>query len=1524
MTSVGPGKNIGSASISVTADTSGFLTDLNSNLRRALSQAENTVQRAGRSIRDSLRNSFRQASAEARGIRAPDVDTSAAVRSINRVPEAMQDAARRTRTAGGEFRGLFSDVEGQADRASSRIGAAFRRISDTSREIGVEVASNIATSLTSAAGRLVTFGIQSAASLEQTQVAFTGLLGSSQQAEAFITRLQKFAAATPFEFPQLTTATQRLISLGQTGDQAIATLTSIGNAAAAVGVGGDAIEGVVTALAQIQAKGKLSAEELNQIAERLPNLDRGDIFDRLAAAMDKPRSEIQKLSDEGLIPADVAIKAITDSMNNVPGAAGAMARQAQTLNGLFSTFKDTLRTTLVTGLQPIIPALKSGLADAVPVIQTAIGSIGPAFARLARQIIPFLLEIARVFGPVVGRVLNAFGDALSRLLPVLIPAAHAIADFVDEALPLVEVLGDLAAIFIEQFTPVLRDLAPLVGEVAHQFSRVLFGPLQQVRGVIANLIGDFLGLGPATSAVTTFGSQLQPVIQRITDLVKVVGDFVVANQSKLLPVLRNLGIAFFGLRTINQVIGPITQSLIGIGQSSASLREAGTNVGFLGRNVGKLGGFAGNLGAMLRTLGQIAPFAAVAAIGLFQLAQHNDALRSSLDRVRDSLSQAFQRVAPAVQRAVEQMLPSIIQLVQELTALAIQVLPILADAFSNLIPVISTLISTGFRILGPLVSLVARNFLLLAPAIAAVGVAVAGIRLSGFIGDLRNGNRELGLFGSALRTGITAISAIGQAVLGGIGDFRTFFQVLRAENVGPFRAAMGAASESITGVGSSALGAVGGLGALNIAFLAAIPLVIGLGIAFQKAAENRRNQAELERTLQQAIENTNTKVRESIAEWTHQRLVSKGRIDDLGELGIAENTYSDAVAGSTDAQRQARVAVAAYLRTQTDLKDIHGQNKALNDQLIDSYIRTGRTVDDNAAKSVRLQAIISELPDHLERTINDLAKEERQFRESARTELDLVASGKDRAAQIARTALEQAKLNPETFNYANALDQVHQAQQGVVTTDTLQNIKDLQGSWDAASAAADAYQQSLKGVTNAQGQVVTSGQELVQVQNASADAQQQLNARIKANSDEHTKNADALNRNTEAGNKNEDAILQLVQARQQENGALLQRDVAQRGLTAGLQQGILRENQLRQQVVQAAKDMGLSDTAAQQYANTLIGTPKDITTRFQQIGAELVKQQMEDLARRADALTEKGQIRMDIQALIDTGQLDKADAILDNIARLRVIEMQPNPDPKAVAATLQKLDTLGVSREAVIEAVPEAASVSNTTAVLDNSANPGGNPRTAHMTGQANTGASTSALNQSANPGGRPRIAGITGHANTVTATRELDAAAHDRQAKLHGLAETTAAEAAIDDAARDRLVNLILKPSLPPQVFHVSGTLNLGRFASGGGVMPGVPIWVGERGAELFVPSAPGAIVPHNRSLAIERAVRAGVMSAGSAQGGTGTATLTAPVVFNTTVNMGGVADVATAERAGRAFAASAERALLRRGVITRVRTGG
>ncbi len=65
-----------------------------------------------------------------------------------------------------------------------------------------------------------------------------------------------------------------LQSVGMNADAARETITQFGNAVARAGGGAEQFDGVVLALSQISAVGKVTQEDLNQIKERLPEFTR--------------------------------------------------------------------------------------------------------------------------------------------------------------------------------------------------------------------------------------------------------------------------------------------------------------------------------------------------------------------------------------------------------------------------------------------------------------------------------------------------------------------------------------------------------------------------------------------------------------------------------------------------------------------------------------------------------------------------------------------------------------------------------------------------------------------------------------------------------------------------------------------------------------------------------------------------------------------------------------------------------------------------------------------------------------------------------------------------------------------------------------------------------------------------------------------------------------------------------------------------------------------------------------------------
>lgn len=203
-----------------------------------------------------------------------------------------------------------------------------------------------------AVGEAVKTGLNFDATIEQAKMSFETLLGSSQKAQQMVQQLVNFAAHTPFELTGVQNAAKQLLAMGFSGKQVIPVMTAVGNAVSAVGGGDEELQGVILALGQIQTKGKLSAEEMNQLAERgIP------AWQILAQQMHKTPAELMKMASKGKLLSDQVIPALVNGLNQRFG--GAMEKQSKTWNGMMSTLKDNFSQLLGTAMQPLFNYLES-------------------------------------------------------------------------------------------------------------------------------------------------------------------------------------------------------------------------------------------------------------------------------------------------------------------------------------------------------------------------------------------------------------------------------------------------------------------------------------------------------------------------------------------------------------------------------------------------------------------------------------------------------------------------------------------------------------------------------------------------------------------------------------------------------------------------------------------------------------------------------------------------------------------------------------------------------------------------------------------------------------------------------------------------------------------------------------------------------------------------------------------------------------------------------------------------------------
>jgi tape measure domain-containing protein len=291
------------------------------------------------------------------------------------------------------YRLLGSD-EG-ASRAMDKVGRSAQGLHTRMTAVGVAIG-GLAAGGIAALGALgvgaVKTGLETASGLQQAEIGFTTMTGSAVKAKAFVGQLATFAAATPFEMPGLVDAARTLMGVGVSAKQVIPTLTAYGDAAGALGIQQDAFQRIMIAVSQSISAGKIKLGDMNQLANNgLP------VWKLLSEAMHKPVPEIQAMISHGqLLSADVLPK-LQAQMTKDYG--GSMAKQSQTLGGLWSTMTDTFRLGMANVLMPLVPLLQAVLPGAM----TALGNAFKGLADGVRSGIGFFQQI----GPSLNK---AFGD----------------------------------------------------------------------------------------------------------------------------------------------------------------------------------------------------------------------------------------------------------------------------------------------------------------------------------------------------------------------------------------------------------------------------------------------------------------------------------------------------------------------------------------------------------------------------------------------------------------------------------------------------------------------------------------------------------------------------------------------------------------------------------------------------------------------------------------------------------------------------------------------------------------------------------------------------------------------------------------------------------------------------------------------------------------------------------------------------------------------------------------------------------
>jgi len=160
----------------------------------------------------------------------------------------------------------------------------------------------------------------------------TIVTGGASAASAKIKELQVIAAMPGLSMESAVYGQVRLQTMGYSAEQATAHVKALGTTVAAFGGGGEEMKGILMAFSQISSKGKVAAEEINQIAERLPSIRR-----LMTEAFGTSNTEeLQKMGISATQFTDAILNGMQNAQPVVSGVAEELAKLKVTMDSIFA------------------------------------------------------------------------------------------------------------------------------------------------------------------------------------------------------------------------------------------------------------------------------------------------------------------------------------------------------------------------------------------------------------------------------------------------------------------------------------------------------------------------------------------------------------------------------------------------------------------------------------------------------------------------------------------------------------------------------------------------------------------------------------------------------------------------------------------------------------------------------------------------------------------------------------------------------------------------------------------------------------------------------------------------------------------------------------------------------------------------------------------------------------------------------------------------------------------------------------
>ncbi|SJM66805.1 phage tail protein [Agrococcus casei] len=418
---------------------------------------------------------------------------------------------------------------------SSGIGGAISGIGKLA--LGVAGA---AAGITAAIGAIaIKGGLSRALNIEDAQAKLKGLGYDTVAIGKVMDAALGSVKGTAFGLDSAVTAAAGAMAAGvKEGAELEKYLTAIADASAIAGISMDDMGAIFN---KIQANGKLTTQELNQLADRgIP------VLSWLSEEFGVTAEEMRKMVTSGAVDAEAFRNVIEE---NIGGAALA---SAETTRGAFANMGAALSRfgeVLAGGVLPIARESFSAITVALDAVAGKVKPFADAFWESAQgTIIPALQAAAdSVAGFLDG--FGGFGGLMATVQPII--------DLVSQLSPL-RIIMDALAPVSEQLGETFSQLAGIASDAAAQIGPLLAPVLEQLGDLIGSLVATVL-----PPLIDIFGS-IAGVVMQLAPVLLEVATVVLA---ALTPALDSLGPLLALVATVVgdllTALAPLLESLIG-------------------------------------------------------------------------------------------------------------------------------------------------------------------------------------------------------------------------------------------------------------------------------------------------------------------------------------------------------------------------------------------------------------------------------------------------------------------------------------------------------------------------------------------------------------------------------------------------------------------------------------------------------------------------------------------------------------------------------------------------------------------------------------------------------------------------------------------------------------------------------------------------------------------------------------------------------------------------------------------------